>query len=84
MVPKDFVLNRRGKPPIVLECTWAAGEFDPANVRAFVRLYPQAPVFVVSHDVDRPFGRRYGQVSVRFIALSSLAETLLDVEKSER
>jgi len=42
----DFVIVRRGRPPIAIECKWAASEFDPAGIKVFRAAYPGGPNFV--------------------------------------
>lgn len=64
----DFVWVRRGKAPLAIECKWSATEFDVRNLRAFRRRYPNGESVVVA-DVDRPFSRTYGDLSVRMISL---------------
>jgi hypothetical protein len=73
----DFVLTRRGRAPIAIECKWSATEFDATNLRAFWRQYPHAECFVVAHDVERTFHRTYDDLSVSFIGLSALVESVL-------
>ena len=65
----DFVLARRGKPPIAIECKWSAEEFDPAALKAFTRRYPKAETVVIAHDVGPAFRRRYDGLDVSFEAL---------------
>ncbi len=70
----DLVVVRRGRPPIAVECKWTASDFDPRHVKAFRRRYPEGASLVIAADVDRPFARRYGDVTVRFVGLSGLIE----------
>lgn len=72
----DFVLVRRGAPPVAVECKWSAAEFDVANVRAFRTRYPDGLNLVVARDVDRPYTRRYGDLAIRFTSLSELVATV--------
>ena len=74
----DFVVVRRGRPPIAIECTWAASEFDPAGMKVFRAAYPNGPNFVVSADVSpaRPYERATGPLRVRFVALADLAQEI--------
>ncbi|MFH0802587.1 MAG: ATP-binding protein [bacterium] len=66
----DFVLAGRGDNPAGIECKWSADDFDPANMMAFHRQYPQAKLLVIAQDVEQPFSRKYGDVSIKFIGLS--------------
>ena len=72
----DFVLPRRGKPPIAIEAKWSTKDLDPANLQAFWRQYPKAEFFVVSHDVDRAYTKPLDHMSVRLVSLSALVESL--------
>ena len=69
----DFVLARRGQPPTAIECKWTADHFDPAGLRAFRNRYPQGDNWVVAHDVDRAFTKRFGGHAVRFVGLGAIA-----------
>lgn len=66
----DFVLAGRGDNPAAIECKWSANDFDPANLMAFHRQYPQAKLLVIAQDVEQPFSRKYGEISIKFIGLS--------------
>ncbi|MFH0791353.1 MAG: ATP-binding protein [Candidatus Omnitrophota bacterium] len=68
----DFVINQRGKPILAIECKWRDKEFDPVNVKVFLKHYDKAQVCVVSHNVNQPYSRRYGDFTVRFINLTGL------------
>ena len=67
----DFVINNRGRPLLAIECKWRDKDFDPANARVFLRHYDKAQVYVVSHNVSRPYSRRYGDFTIKFIDLRS-------------
>lgn len=51
----DFVVVRRGRPPIAIETKWSSRDFDPRNIKVFTRQYPEAKVLVVASDMDQPF-----------------------------
>ncbi len=72
----DFILTRRGEAPIAVECRWMADHFEPAGLRAFRHRYPSGLNYVASSDVDRPFTKRFGGLSVRFVSLSGLIEAV--------
>jgi hypothetical protein len=67
----DFVLARRGKPPIAIECKWTANDFDARSLNTFSARYPKAQLFVVAQDVDRIYTKHFGSLEVRFIGLSA-------------
>ncbi len=72
----DFVIAPRGRAPIAIECSWARAQFDPTNLAAFRRAYPEGENLVAAHDVDRPHERRYKDVTVRFVNLPALVERI--------
>ncbi|HWJ36303.1 MAG TPA: ATP-binding protein [Steroidobacteraceae bacterium] len=72
----DFVLDRRGHPPIAIECKWSERDFDPAVAKAFSARYPSAELFVVAQDVERTHQKGYGALKVSFVGLEALIRTL--------
>ena len=73
----DFVYIRRGQQPDTIECKWTADEFEPRNLLAFRRQYPEGYNWVVATDIDQEYARRYRDVEVRFVSLSELIEYLM-------
>jgi hypothetical protein len=72
----DFVIARRGRPPIAVESKWSADECDAADLQAFRRQHPLGQNLVVAHDVRQAFTRKYGDLSVRFLGLPEFIESL--------
>lgn len=72
----DFVWARRGHPPIAIECKWSISDFEVSGMKAFSARYPDAELFVVAHDAERSYEKRYGALRVRFLRLESLVATL--------
>lgn len=74
----DFVIVRRGRPPLAIEAKWAVDEFDPAGAKIFCAAYPGAATLVVSADVSpgRAYDRSFGALRARFVALEDLAADL--------
>jgi len=70
----DFILAKRSRPPTTIECKWSANDFDPANLRAFRRLYPDGDNFVVAHDAPDAYSRDYDGLRVRFVDLPALIQ----------
>ncbi len=73
----DFVLTPNRESPVAIECKWAASGFSASQLRTFRRQYPEGPNFVVSHDVDTPFTKTYGDISVQFVGLDDLITLVL-------
>ncbi len=72
----DFVLARKPEAPTAIEAKWKADAFDPANFKVFRRLYPDGLNWLIAHDVDRPYSRRFGDLAVRFLGLAHVPEAL--------
>ena len=74
----DFVVVGRGRPPVAVECKWAASEFDPAGMKVFRAAYPDGPNLVVAADVSpgRPYDRTMGRLRLRFVALADLEQEI--------
>jgi len=72
----DFVVCRRGEPPVAIECKWSADEFDPAGVKAFRARYAGDDNYVVASDVRRRFSKTYRGLRVNFVPLAMLADSL--------
>ncbi len=70
----DFVLARRGRPPVAIECKWTADSFAPAGLKAFRNRYPAGDNIVVAEDVDRAFTKHFGGLAVRFIGIDAIAQ----------
>jgi hypothetical protein len=79
----DFVLARRGRDPVAVECKWRAdGREDLSGLKAFRRAYPKGPSFVVSSDVDRPFERSLlPDVIVRHVGLEHLIDAITETDR---
>jgi hypothetical protein len=67
----DFILTRRGKPPIAIECKWSEKNFDPKSLIIFKKKYPQGENWFVAHDVQK---NRLSSVQNHKIECFNLAE----------
>lgn len=72
----DFVLVRRGQPPLAIECKWSANDFEAKSLKTFATRYPKARHFVVAQDVDRAFTKHFDSLEVRFSSLDSFIDNL--------
>ncbi len=70
----DFVLSRRGREPIAIECKWTTKAFESENLLSFWKQYPKSKIFAVSQDVERAFTRVVKGMSVRFVNLAMLVD----------
>jgi predicted AAA+ superfamily ATPase len=72
----DFVLVRRGKDPVAIECKWRADQFDAAGIQAFRRRYPEGANLLICNDVDRSFVKHIGDLEITVHSLRSLGDEL--------
>lgn len=69
----DFVIDRRGQPPVAIECTRRAAEFEPRGMLSFRRACPEGANFVVSMDTRRGYERGFADgLVVRFVGVEEL------------
>jgi len=50
----DFILARKGHPPLAIECKWKLTAAGKGNFPSFKNLYPDARLLMVSTDADTP------------------------------
>lgn len=72
----DFILATARKKPMAIECKWSANNFDPTNLASFRRQHTEGQNLVLTHDIEHPFNRSYGDLSVRFESLQSFANSI--------
>jgi predicted AAA+ superfamily ATPase len=72
----DFVYKHRGHNPITIECKWSAGDFDPGNLLAFRRQYPEGASWVVAPDIDEEHVRDVKGVTLHYGNFNSLLKEL--------
>lgn len=70
----DFVIVRRGRGPLAVECKWRAnGREGLAGLKAFRRAYSEGESLVVASDIERPFEQELlPGVRVRYVGLDGL------------
>lgn len=68
----DFVLRGKGRSPDAIECKWSAAEFDPRNLIAFRRQYPDGRNWIVAADVDQAYTRELKGIKMQFVDLRTL------------
>jgi predicted AAA+ superfamily ATPase len=73
----DFIVARRGAAPAAIECRWSAARVEPDSILAFRRQYPRGENFVVAHDVERDFKRKFDGCEVNIVGLRGLVRALL-------
>ena len=80
----DFVLRRRGQPPLAIECKWSADGFRGGNLRAFRSRHPEGENLVVCQDVDRAYVREVDGIRVTFENLPGLLRRLVSPMRARR
>ena len=68
----DFVLERRGLPPIAIEAKWTNHNFDLSNLKAFIHQYPNSEVYVVNSEISRSVVKKINGINIKFSSLSNL------------
>ena len=69
----DFILDRPGQPPIAIECKYTYEAVIPRGLAAFRRRYPSGTNILVCSDVDQPFTRTSGGLTMTVLGLAHLA-----------
>ena len=72
----DFILKKRGKQPIAIECKWKSDHFNPSGLEAFRRQYPDGDNYLVASDISINLSRKFKDLKVQFVNLSSLIRKL--------
>ena len=72
----DFILLRRGRDPVAIECKWSADQLDVRNLRVFRAHYPTGKNYIVAADVDRPFDREISGVKLTAVSLEELTRRI--------
>jgi predicted AAA+ superfamily ATPase len=72
----DFVLVRRGRPPVAIECKWSAADLDWRGLEAFSADYPKATSYIVVADCPKPVRRQSGDAAATVLGLPDLIREL--------
>lgn len=69
----DFVLTRRGKPPVAIECKWKFdADRDCDQLVKFSESYQESELVLVAQNIPEPYRRKYKGVDVQFLRLKDL------------
>lgn len=70
----DYIIARRGMPPVAIECKWKLKSGQTKHFPAFQSLYPNASLILVTSDAEQPyFNKRQGHIET---GLSHLKEAV--------
>lgn len=72
----DFIIAKRGKAPVALECKWKADAADIGIFRIFRSHYPEGENWVVASDVDQPYRRKIDRLIIHYIHAEQLKKAL--------
>lgn len=73
----DFVISARGRRPRAIECKWRDTDFDPANMKIFMKYHDDAEPYVVAHNVKQSYSRKYGNLTVRFVSVFDIPKIVI-------
>ena len=73
----DFVIERRGAPPLAIECKWRYRSDRLSGLQVFARHYPEAPLLVVAADAQGVRTIRCGSGVARLLSLEDLVGFLI-------
>ena len=74
----DFVLTRRGRPPVSVECKWKyKGQEDCNSLFKFAQSYPDAALMLIAENITKPYKRQHEGVNIQFVGLDSIEAILL-------
>lgn len=75
----DFVIARKGKPPVAIECKWKMKSASTKNFPSFKTLYPDARLLLIATDADSPrLNRKLGVVESGLENLQSAIQLALE------
>jgi predicted AAA+ superfamily ATPase len=72
----DFIIKRRGKDPIAVECKWKASEFNPHGLKVFRGIHPKGANLMVSSDITAPRTKKFENLAITFLPLERLRKAL--------
>ena len=73
----DFVIERRGAPPLAIECKWHYRGDSFPGLEVFARHYPEADLLVVAADAEGSRTIRCGAGEARLLSLEALMGYLI-------
>lgn len=72
----DFIIERRGLAPAVIETKWSTRDFNYLGLKAFMNQYPNAQVFVVVGNLPNSSVKKINNIPVIFTGFSGLIKHL--------
>ncbi len=75
----DFIIKKRGKHPIAIECKWDYKEFKVNNLKKFRDLHPHGKNVLISHNILSKSERSIQDISVMYTSIKNLKKVILDI-----
>lgn len=73
----DFIIKKRGQPPIAIECKWNSKELNPKALGRFRELHPKGVNVLVAQDLTKTHLKKLADLSVVYTSLKGLKNVLL-------
>ncbi len=73
----DFIMQKRGKPLIAIECKWSGNSFDSSGLEAFRRQYPKGENYLVANDIDMTLTKKIRDLEIDFVSLETLIKKII-------
>jgi predicted AAA+ superfamily ATPase len=71
----DFILARKGHPPLAIECKWKLKAVAKGNFPSFKTIYPDARLIIITTDADTPrLNRTSGAIEAGLLHLQAAIE----------
>lgn len=72
----DFIIERRGRPPVAIETKWNSRDFDYGNLRTFMRQYPDSEAIIVAGDLKTVSVRNIDNIAMTLLGIDGLIKRL--------
>ena len=73
----DFIIERRGLPPVAIEAKLREGNFDYESLKTFKHYYPGSEIYVVASNLSNRIIRKIDGFQVNMCGLSELIKYMV-------
>ncbi len=70
----DFILITKEMGITAIVCHWRAKDFEPKNLRAFRRRYPEGRNWIVCGDIVQAHTQTFGKIRLEFMSLEEMSK----------
>jgi len=74
----DFIIERRGLPPVAIEAKWRVNDFDYESLKTFKHYYPDSEIYIVASDLSNIMIKKITGFQVKMCGLSELIKHVLE------